>query len=118
MADNVTARKARTWLVVSTLPDVCRTPMGDDIPPVPYPVVARLEEAVREVPSVCANGDPLVVFNRSYVPRTLGDEPGTALGVKSGTVGANCYPKAHSATVRAGARFILRHDDEFWMNGA
>ena len=118
MADNVTARKHAAWRVVSVLPDVCRTPMGKSKPPVPYPVVARLDEAVSEVPSVYANGAPVVVFNRSYVPRTLGDEPGTAKGVKSGTVGANCYPKAHSSTVRAEARFILRHDDAFWMNGA
>ncbi len=118
MAENVTARQHEDWLVVSILPDVCRTPMGDSRPRVPYPVTARLIEAVDVVPHVRANGCPLVVFDQSSIPRTLGDEPGTAKGIKSNTVGATCYPKTHSSKVRAGRRFILRHDDEFWMNGA
>jgi hypothetical protein len=118
MAKNVAARKATAWLVVSTAPDVCKTPMGKSKPPVPYPVVARLQQAVAEVPTVRANGEPMVVFNHSYIPQTLGDEPGSAKGVKSGTVGANCYPIDHSASVRLANHYILRHDDQFWMNGA
>jgi hypothetical protein len=38
MADNYTARKQPGWRVVSIAPDVCKTPMGSSIPPVPYPV--------------------------------------------------------------------------------
>ncbi|TRX72845.1 DUF4150 domain-containing protein [Pseudomonas mangiferae] len=118
MAKNVTARQGEEWLVVSLYPDVCKTPVGSSLPPVPYPVIARLKDAVQIVPSVHANCDPLVVFNQSKVPQTLGDEPGKGKGIKSKTVGAVCYPKDHSFTVRADGKFILRHDDEFWMNGA
>lgn len=118
MAENVTARKNQKWLIIYREPDVCKTPMGGATPPVPYPVYAKLEEAALVVDSVHANGDPLVVYDQSYVPRTIGDSPGTAKGVKSGTVEGKCWPKQHSDNVRAGKHYILRHDDEFWMNGS
>jgi hypothetical protein len=118
MANNYTARKQSGWLVVSTAPDVCKTPMGKSTPPVPYPVTAKLQDAVVTAPRVNANGHPLVVYDQSLVPKTLGDAPGRANGIKSGTVEGKCYPHEHSATVRAHQRCIVRHDDLFWMNGA
>jgi len=118
MADNVTARKNSEWLVVYTVPDVCKTPIGGATPPVPYPVIAKLVESLQTVPSVHANSDPLVVYDSTYVPRTIGDSPGTAKGVKSGTVEGKCWPLQHSVSVRAAGCFIVRHDDLFWMNGA
>jgi len=117
MADNVTARKGHDWYVVFKNPDVCKTPIGGATPPVPYAVIAKLVESVRTVPSVHANGDPLVVYDSTYVPRTIGDSPGSAKGVSSGTVEGKCWPLQHSTTVRAAGCFIIRHDDEFWMNG-
>lgn len=117
MADNYVARKNSAWLVVSILPDVCKTPIGPSTPPVPYPVIAKLGDAVQVVPSVRANGDPMVVWDQSLVPSTQGDEAGVAKGVKSGTVGGKCYPDQHSKSFRVGGKPVLRHDDEFWMNG-
>ncbi|MEQ4692485.1 DUF4150 domain-containing protein [Providencia manganoxydans] len=117
MADNYLARQQGEWLVISLTPDVCKTPMGSSTPPIPYPVIAKLETAAAVVPSVKANGHPIVVFDQSYIPTTLGDEPGVANGVKSGTVGGKCYPLEHSKSVRIGKKPILRHDDKFWMNG-
>ncbi|WP_423732085.1 DUF4150 domain-containing protein [Hafnia paralvei] len=117
MADNYVARQSPEWLVISILPDVCKTPKGPSTPPVPYPVIANLGEAVCVVPSVRANGMPLVVWSQSFVPTTKGDEAGKAKGVSSATVGGKCYPDEHSKTVRAGGKPILRHGDKFWMNG-
>ncbi|MBO3275760.1 DUF4150 domain-containing protein [Pseudomonas schmalbachii] len=118
MAHDVTARQCENWRVISLLPDVCKTPMGSSLPPVPYPVVAEMQNAVAVVPSVRANGEALLVYQHSKIPQTQGDEPGQGKGVKSGTVGANCYPLEHSGSVRAGGKYILRHGDRFWMNGA
>ena len=117
MADNYTARKESSWKVVSIVPDVCKTPMGSSIPPVPYPVTAELEDSVGVAETVRANGSPVVVYDKSSVPRTLGDAAGKARGVKSGTVEANCYPEGKSSTVRSEGKLIVRHDDLFWMNG-
>ncbi len=118
MAKNLTARKQNGWKVVSLVPDVCKTPVGSSIVPIPYPVTAKLDEAVSVEPSVRANGYPLVVYDKSLIPTTKGDAQGSATGVKSGTVQGKCYPKGKSPSVCAKNKFILRHDDLFWMNGA
>ncbi|HCQ0477227.1 TPA: DUF4150 domain-containing protein [Escherichia coli] len=116
MADNFTARKHGQWKVISTKPDVCKTPRGDSTPPVPYPVTANMAEAVMVVQSVKLNGCPAVVLNQSTIPQTKGDAAGAAKGVSSGTVGDVCEPLDHSETVFFGGKPILRHHDEFWMN--
>ncbi|WP_153957768.1 PAAR-like domain-containing protein, partial [Pseudomonas aeruginosa] len=73
MADNVMARKQGKWTVIGIAPDVCKTPMGSSIPPVPYPVTAELDTSTGVATSVRANGHPVVVYKRSYTPKTLGD---------------------------------------------
>lgn len=116
MADNVAARQATGWIVVCTTPDVCKTPMGSSTPPVPYRVTAQMADAVQVVPTVNANGKPLVVLTQSFIPKTDGDEPGVAKGVQSGTVADMCEPLEHSSSVKAGGYCTLRHDDQFYMN--
>ncbi len=117
MAENFTARKQGGWRVVSIVPDVCKTPMGSSTPEVPYQVTAELCEAVQPAATVRANRCPVIVYDMSLAPVTIGDEAGTALGVKSETVGGKCYPIDHSTTVRAEKKFIVRAGDKFWMNG-
>jgi len=116
MANQVIAKQNGQWLVVSLTPDVCKTPRGSSTPAIPYPVIAKLGDAVQVLEHIRSNGNPLVVFDQSQIPKTLGAEAGTAKGVKSGTVNDVCEPKSHSGTVRAGGKPILRHGDEFWMN--
>jgi uncharacterized Zn-binding protein involved in type VI secretion len=117
MANNVTARKDGKWRIVSLMPDVCKTPMGSSTPPVPYPVTADLGDSRATAVSVRANGKSVVRFDSSYAPSTIGDAAGTAKGIKSGTVGAQCWPKDKSSTVRVEGKPIIRHGDQFWMNG-
>ena len=117
MAENYMARKQKGWKVVSMFPDVCKTPMGTPIPPVPYPVTAELKTAVEVAKRTNANGKPVVLFDKSNVPKTIGDKAGRAMGIKSNTVEGKCYPKGKSSTVRVEGKPILRHDDLFWMNG-
>ncbi|MDR0673170.1 MAG: DUF4150 domain-containing protein [Zoogloeaceae bacterium] len=112
MTRNVVARKQSGWKVVYTLPDVCLTPMGSSVVPVPYAVYAELKQSVRVAESVKANGHPVVIYDETVVPRTIGDGAGTRKSVKSGTVEANCYPKTHSSTVSAEKHRVVRHDDE------
>lgn len=116
MADNVAARQDKDWIVVCTTPDVCKTPMGSSTPPVPYRVTAQMADAVQVVPTVNANGKPLVVLTQSFIPKTIGDERGVAKGVQSGTVADICEPLEHSNSVKAAGYYVLRHDDQFYMN--
>jgi hypothetical protein len=117
MATNYVARQQSGWKVVSSSPDVCKTPMGSATPPVPYPVTAELIMTTQVALTVRANDCPVVVYDKSVVPMTLGDSAGVALGTDSGTVMGKCYPKERSKTVRAEGKLVVRHDDEFWMNG-
>ncbi len=117
MADEYTARKQGQWLVVSMAPDVCKTPMGSSTPPIPYPVTAQLKTATDATASVCVNKHPVVVFDMSLTPTTIGDTAGAAMGIESGTVGGKCYPKDHSDSVYAEKKRIVRHGDQFYMNG-
>ncbi|WP_272944148.1 PAAR-like domain-containing protein [Xanthomonas maliensis] len=103
--------------MVSICPDVCKTPMGSSIPAVPYPLVAKLDTASQPAGTVRANAHPIVLFDASYTPATTGDEAGTAKGVQSGTVAAKAWPKQRSSTVRVEGKRVIRHDDQFWMNG-
>lgn len=80
-------------------------------------MIAKLDDAVKVVPSVRANGKPVVVFSQSFIPETIGDQAGQAKGIKSGTVGGKCHPKQHSKSFFVQRKPVLRHDDEFWMNG-
>ncbi|WP_246637375.1 PAAR-like domain-containing protein [Burkholderia catarinensis] len=117
MADNVMARKDGQWTIVSMMPDVCKTPMGSSTPPVPYPVTASLGDSQMTSKTVFANGNPIVRFDSSFAPDTIGDQAGVAHGIESGTVGAKCWPIDHSKTVRVESKMVVRHSDQFWMNG-
>ena len=118
MADNYGARKASGWTVYSLAPDVCKTPMGSALVPVPYPITSKLSDALGTVANVRLNGDEAVVFDQSKTPSSKGDSAGSATGVKSSTVGLQCEPIDKSSTVRAGKKFVVRHGDKFWMNGS
>ena len=118
MAENYGARKQSGWRVIFLQPDVCKTPMGSALVPIPYPAISELKGAFGVVDSVNLNGHPAVVFNQSRTPETKADGQGKGLGIKSNTVGLQCEPIDKSASVRAGKRWVVRHDDKFWMNGS
>jgi hypothetical protein len=118
MADNYGARKDGTWKIIFLQPDVCKTPMGSAIVPIPYPGISDLGQAFGVVESVRLNGNPAVVYDQSKSPETRADGQGKAMGIKSNTVGMKCEPLDKSSSVRAEKKWVVRHDDKFWMNGA
>src|SRR5690554_6711680 len=117
MINHLTTRKGGQWLVISMLPDVCPPIGGTDVP-VPYPIIAKCDDAVQEVPHVRANGMPFITL-ASYLPTTTGAVAGVKKGIVSDTVGGTASFKKgqHSTTVNVDKQRILRHGDMFWMNG-
>ncbi|WP_312239697.1 DUF4150 domain-containing protein [Pantoea sp.] len=115
MAKKYGARKDAKWLVVGMLPDVCITPPLNI--PVPYLVISNLGEAQGIIDNVRMNSNPAFVFDKSKAPKATGDEAGSQGGIDSGTVGAECWPKEHSNTVRIGQKYVVREGDRFHMNG-
>ncbi|MEM7526978.1 MAG: DUF4150 domain-containing protein [Pseudomonadota bacterium] len=109
LRDNATAR------IVSLSPDVCLTPVGSSVVPIPYPVVDNCGDDENYTPSVRFTRQRAMVM-RSNTTCVHGDAPGTRKGVKSGTVGDICEPIGHAAKVRAERSHVIRHLDRFHMN--
>ncbi|MFS4438715.1 DUF4150 domain-containing protein [Paracoccaceae bacterium GXU_MW_L88] len=109
------SRDTGKGIIISLTPDVCRTPVGNSTPAIPYSVYPIQEEDANTCATVRMTGQRAHNLG-SLVTQTHGDEPGRALGVRSGTVGAAVEPKGHSSTVRFEGKWAVRHGDEWWMN--
>jgi len=70
---------------VSLTPDVCWTPVGSTVVPVPYMITADLSDSLVTSPNTRFNGQPVFLHDQSKVSQITGDEAGTGGGVKSGT---------------------------------
>lgn len=116
MADKEATRKISEAILVCRTPDVCKTPMGSSMVPVPYQIISKFETATKTATTVNFTGEP--AFNMgSYLPTVIGDEAGVGGGMKSGTHKGKCVPVTHSTTVRVEKQWLVRHDDLFQMNG-
>ncbi|MDC0749943.1 DUF4150 domain-containing protein [Polyangium mundeleinium] len=102
-------------LVISTCPDVCLTPVGSAMVPVPYSIVAKQSDHADTTKSVRMTRLRTHTTG-SIITTCTGDSPGTGKGIKSGTTEGICEPKTFSPTVRAEGKNIIRHSDEWWMN--
>ena len=110
-------RKNAEYKAVSTAPSINKTPRGRSTPRLPYPTVQDLSNSEAIVPTVTLNGDPAYVLNQTVQPSCKGDDPGTALGVKSGTVNGYVKPTGASSTVTMGGQQDVRIGDTCVMNG-
>lgn len=104
-------------LIVSSSPDVCKTPMGGCMVDVPYTITRTFDIAENTVSRVRYQGDPAFTIE-SYLPSVKGNEPGTGGGLRSGVNEGCCRAVEHSSTVRAGKKWIVRHGDLMRMNTA
>ena len=104
-------------IVVCIAPDVCKTPLGGAMVPVPYTITSKLDVAVDTAPKVNYGGLPAFTM-ASRLPTVKGDEKGVGGGILSGVNLGYCRPIEHSGTVRAHEQFIVRHNDLFHMNCA
>ena len=68
-----------------TTVDVCLTPVGSSVVPIPYTNIAKSADADKTACTVFINGNP-VCHKKSIFSKSTGDEPGTRKGIKSGTI--------------------------------
>lgn len=117
MAENEGIRKAGNIWVVCTEPDICKTPIGDEMKPVPYQIRACLAAGVDEATTVrLGTFDTATMASR--ITTVEGDEEGTGGGIKSGVNLGYCRPITHSTTVAAQGNNIIYHTSVYWMNCA
>lgn len=109
------ARKDPKAMVVSSAPDVCKTPSGPAMVPVPYPIVGMCSALSGDAQSVLMTG--MTTFTKATkVTTVVGDEPGVGGGVKSSVNKNTCEPIMASTTVEVEGQGLVRHDDQFQMN--
>ena|GEM_PF-676115 len=101
---------------MSLTPDVCWTPVGSTVVPVPYMITADLSDSLATSPNTRFNGQPVFLHDQSKVSQVTGDEAGTGGGVKSGTYKGIGEPIQGSSTVRANGKPVVRHGDPCKMN--
>ena len=109
------SRDTGQGIIVSVTPDVCKTPVGSALVPIPYSITAVQGDDANTVATVNMTG--LRAHNMaSLVTKCTGDAPGTGLGIKSATVGSVCHPKTHSDSVRIRGEWAIRDSDMWYMN--
>ncbi len=104
MADNEGARMEAMFMVISLVPDVCKSPIA----PVPYPIVGYLDQSTLVSPNVRTNGVP-VFHMGSRVATVVGDEAGAGLGVVSQVTKGMCRPVIPALTVRVNGQLHTHH---------
>lgn len=110
------SREIGQGMVVSIAPDICLTPIGSSMVPVPYALVAYQNVDPANMANSVRQTSLVSHVKSSLITKSFGDEPGTGGGIKSRTTGAECEPKTYSSTVFAEGRNMVRFDDEWWMN--
>jgi RHS repeat-associated protein len=117
VADNEGTRKSGNFWVVSISPDVCLTPVGSTMTPIPYQITAKLTDGILEAGSVKMQTN-VTTTKASRIVCVKGDEAGTGGGVTSGVNLGYCRPITHSTTVRAESQPIVYRTSLYWMNCA
>lgn len=100
---------------VTAFPDVCKTPIGPSIVPIPYPNIAKSGDLANGSKSVMINGAP-VCLSSSEISTSTGDEAGSAKGIGSGTTQGKAFPLNYSFDIQIEGKHPLRNGDPFINN--
>jgi len=96
-------------------PDVCKTPIGNSTPPIPYANVGVSSDTVKGPKTVTADGK-MPMFKTSQYSKSSGDEPGSAGGVVSGTNKNVCEFLMYSFDVKMEGKNACRMGDPLYHN--
>ena len=96
-------------------PNICLTPVGVAVVPIPYPSIGQLSAVTEQSADVNAGGNP-VVIKPSEMPTTTGDAGGVNGGVTSRTFGKKVEFVSASTTVFANGEGIVRLFDSTKQN--
>lgn len=115
MSKDAARHSGKEAQIVCLAPDVCKTPMGSDMVPVPYMILSKLDWSEKTVSNTKFNGlDAFTMASRTN--KVIGDEPGTGGGVASGTNMGWCRPISNKTTFFVSGREVLQHTCYYDMN--
>ncbi|KQO75102.1 PAAR-like domain-containing protein [Rhizobium sp. Leaf262] len=111
----ISARRDGANIMHCTGPDVCKTPMGSSMVPVPYMSMVSLGSSVRTSRTVRNNGQQDFQLNSRALVVT-GHEPGIGKGVKVSGYKSHALAKKGSKTVFSEGWAVVRDSDPAWIN--
>lgn len=71
---------------MSTVPDVCKTPVGNAVVPLPYVIVSQASTMVQGSTTVKVDGGNMIGIDGCRFTTCMGDEPGTIGGIVSSVI--------------------------------
>ncbi|MEO0765960.1 MAG: PAAR-like domain-containing protein [Pseudomonadota bacterium] len=117
MSVPISARKDGANMIIGKGPDVCKTPVGSSMVPVPYMTLVTLGPALRTAKTVRNNSKH--DFNLNTRTRLVtGHEPGVGKGVKDAGYKGFAHVRTASSTVFSEGWAVVRHGDPAWINAA
>ena len=111
-----TVTKSQRFYCVSVMPDICKTPVGSSVVPIPYTITGEFKDAQDVSRSVKMHSEPTFLYGKSFIPSVKGDERGTVGGIKSGTYLKRVQPKDKSSTKGANGTQTVQESRFIWMN--
>lgn len=99
----------------TVFPDVCLTPIGNAVVPIPYPNTGQAMDTSKGPKSVKTDGKMPMVKGAKY-SKSTGDEPGSRKGVASGTIQDVCEFMMYSFDVKFEGKNVCRLGDPLWHN--
>jgi len=96
-------------------PDVCKTPVGPSVIPIPYPNIGQAADTTGGPTSVTVDGKMPMVKGAKYATSS-GDEAGTAGGVISGKTKGACEFILYSFDVKIEGKNVCRMGDTLFHN--
>lgn len=100
---------------ISGPPDMCKTPVGSATPPIPYAVTSKAGDLKGGSSTVTIDGHSTALASSHHV-KCLGDQPGVAKGLVSGTTGKKTHFTSYSLDVIVEGEGAVRHLDTTTMN--
>ena len=101
--------------IVCLAPDVCLTPVGSSIVPIPYMIVSKLEWSDKTITKTTFGGQEAFTM-ASRTNKVTGDEPGSKGGVKSGVNKGWCRPKSNKTSFFVKGQEGIQHNNVYEMN--
>jgi hypothetical protein len=101
--------------VVNTSPDVCVTPIGNSIVPIPYVNVAKSADTCNGSKTVTVDGNPIMLAGSCFSVSS-GNEPGTAGGISSGVTKGKAQFINYSFDVLVEGKPVCRRLDPMVSN--
>ncbi|MBI3229502.1 MAG: DUF4150 domain-containing protein, partial [Burkholderiales bacterium] len=111
-----TVTQSDRFYCVSLVPDFCKTPVGAATPPLPYTIKGEFKQTKDPSPNVKSHSEVVFLHNKSYIPTVTGDEPGTAKGIKSNTVGKRVESMSFSTSYGSNGAQTVQVGRIVWMN--